>query len=135
MVNWEEIKDKVQDATPSFYWRIHHKIADFFRFFKYKYQILTRGYDDPSVWSVDVAIAKFALPRLKHLRTYTHSYPGLDVNEEQWNDILDKMIYSMQWATKCYFDEETSKFPTVEENVRIQEGFDLFGKYFMHLWD
>ena len=61
---------------------------------------------------------------------------------KKWNDILDKMIWSFKeirsdhkgenkfWK-KDSFDNEGHK----EYYKRVNEGTELFGKYYMNLWD
>jgi hypothetical protein len=71
----------------------------------------------------------------------------------KWKEIMDKMIWSFEqklldneptfWSepvkfddnfkivSKGVYDRETAK----EYADRLQEGFDLFGKYFQSLWD
>jgi hypothetical protein len=58
-------------------------------------------------------------------------------NTAEWNEILDKMIWSFQ---QLAFDRENNIFKLdadarVLYDDRIQEGLDLFSKYYRALWD
>jgi hypothetical protein len=109
------------------------------------WQRRTKGWDESDVWSLDYTISKFALPRLKLLKEKTHGYPCELNNMEEWYAILDKIIFSMDYIAnerewKYYPSEENgieegdySKLKEVE--AKVQEGLDLFGKYYRNLWD
>jgi hypothetical protein len=59
-------------------------------------------------------------------------------NTEAWNEIMDKMIWSFQ---QLAFDRDNNifKLDTADARLlydeRIQEGLDLFSKYYRALWD
>jgi hypothetical protein len=58
-------------------------------------------------------------------------------NNVVWNEMLDKMIWSFQ---QLAFDRENNIFKLdadarVLYDDRIQEGLDLFSKYYRALWD
>lgn len=63
------------------------------------------------------------------------------LGHEKWHEILDKMIWSFkqlsirdrdyQFHTNEGFDQKEYK----KYYEKIQEGLDLFGKYYMNLWD
>jgi len=91
-----------------------------------------RGYDDRDLWSLDTTIAKFVLPRLISFKEGVCGYPG-NLTMEEWNKILDQMIYSMQGLS----DEWEGKCPEGDirkHEKRINKGIALFGKYFRCLW-
>jgi len=99
---------------------------------KHLWQIITRGFSDVDTWSLDYTIAKFALPRLKvfkinHGEWVPSSLKGID----QWNEILDKIIFAMEITTK-EFDGIVEI--TEKDSIRQIEGYRLFGKYFNNLW-
>ena len=58
-----------------------------------------------------------------------NSYPGNLSGTEEWHGIIDKMIYSFEIIAN---DDIVAQINQKEE---IQEGLDLFAKYFMDLWD
>lgn len=150
-------------------------------------------------WNFDSTLAPIILPMLKQLKETKHGAPGnmpafsnesnqaqrcfdfykedddmaWDTGHKQWEEILDKMIWSFEeiqkdWESQYHsgttdwrtvpVDREgntvpkeeaksflmvngpkhTAKFDSVGYNAhaeRIQEGFELFGKYFTNLWD
>jgi hypothetical protein len=120
------------------------------------WHIAIRGWTDDEVWSLDLTIAENVLPRLKRLKTLKDSIPAplyntntlyidniIDQEEreqekelvaketwDEWNTILDKMIYSFNYVIDNYavYDLES------EEHKKYQEGMDLFVQYFLYLW-
>ena len=82
------------------------------------------GFDKSECWNLDITIAKFILPRLKYFKENTISYPQVDIGLDGWHEILDKMIYS--------FDEILKDDSTDQD--KIQEGLELFAKYYVNLW-
>lgn len=116
-------------------------------------------------WSADHTLALIAAPLLKQLRDTTHGYPGeKGMTMAKWKKILDKMIWSFEQITdddnESQFysgeidwietplpngDVRCTKGPNdtfkvdmkgmAKHNKKIQDGLDLFGKYFRSLWD
>ncbi len=106
------------------------------RWWKYWWQRRTRGWDDSVTWNLDKTIAEFAIPRLKRFKEITQTCPN-DLTEEEWNEILDKMIYGFQ-RLNDEFDllllEEDQE--TINTNTKkMNEGLRLFGEYLPGLWD
>ena len=61
---------------------------------------------------------------------------------EEWNDILDKMIFSFNYVYNetegVGISKDNEDFNLADElNLidRVNKGFELFGKYFLNLWD
>lgn len=94
-----------------------------------------QDFSDEETWSLDYTIACFALPRLKRFKEIKKAYPH-DMTIEQWDEILDKMIFSLEDIIK----EVEGEFPDGDSKQLVnhysnrQEGLSLFGKYFDHLW-
>lgn len=91
---------------------------------KYRKQRKERGFDDSELWSLDETIIAFTLPRLRAFRDYTQSFPLDDSvsSFEDWQKAIDKMIFAMEnYGTFIYQNE-------------VDEGIDLFLKYFKTLW-
>jgi len=116
-------------------------------------------------WSADHSMALIIAPLLKQLRDDTHGYPGEEgMTMAKWKKILDKMIWSFEqlngddnesqfysgkidWIetklpngnTECKKGpNDTFKVDTkglIKHNKKIQDGLNLFGKYFRNLWD
>lgn len=100
-------------------------------------------------WNLDITISKWIVPRLKQLRDTTHSYPGRDeaATPEQWEEILNKMILAFELAGQDAMDlynggeDEPLNFEKYKDyvenyyNPHVQEGLQLFAKWYMDLWD
>lgn len=98
-------------------------------------QKLFRGYSDPEVWDLQWHTAKYVLPRLKKLRKIRHGFPAMlceegkteEESDKEWGDILGKMIKAFELILTDDCDGMN--------NPEIDEGTELFGKYFRALWD
>ena len=99
------------------------------RWAKYQQQRFERGFDDSETWSLDATISRFIEPRLRIFKEVNCGCPA-NLTEEQWDEILDKMILAFE---KYNSDD---RYPVLsEENQKIvTEGFDLFHEYFYALW-
>lgn len=101
--------------------------------------------DDWDTWSLDHTLALIIHPALIAFKEHMHGYPAdlitnnddSDAGFEAWKIIIDKMIFAFTniidttWEEQFYSDEIGYK----EYDARIQEGLDLFSKYFRSLWD
>jgi hypothetical protein len=96
---------------------------------KWESQIAERGFDDTEWWSLYDTIARFTLPRLKVFRTSTMSFP-LSITSDEWDGILDKMIL----AFEIIVDDDKWPASSNEDSEIVEEGIELFGKWFLHLW-
>lgn len=89
--------------------------------------------DKWDTWNMDHTLALIIHPMLIQLRDTNHGYPS-ELTNEEWIEIQNKMIWSFeqiindgQWdLSPEYYKEHQNK---------VQEGLDLFGKYFRSLWD
>ncbi len=101
-------------------------------------------------WSLDITFAKYIIPRLKKFKELNNGYPGIEA--------LDKMIqafeYVIDWDeywlddprydyTDIMFGDDKELYESIVENKRmedirrltaINEGLQLFAKYYMNLW-
>ncbi len=100
-------------------------------FFVRKYQKVRYGFELNESWNLNIYTAKFILPRLVYLRLNLHGYPP-GLSEKEWDVILDKMIYSFEMI--LLDNEECLELPNKIWD-KIQDGLDLFGKYYLNLWD
>jgi hypothetical protein len=94
-----------------------------------KKEVEAHGFDTTEVINMDTTIARFVLPRLKHFKAITKSYPS-DLTESQWDKVLDKMIFAME-----YFASD-AKYDNTDLAIvaKAEEGALLLGKYFSSLW-
>lgn len=132
-------------------------------FFEKKYQTLKYGFPEEDAWGFSGAHARWVVPRLKHLRKISHGHPGGFDTCAEWEDVLEKMIWSFENYDKepdpikpidydsryvvtqihstgqpCFkcVDEREWDFSLIEQHEkRVQEGINLFAKYYYHLWD
>ena len=100
--------------------------------------------DKYDTWGLDHTLALIILPALKQYKKVHQSSPCIDgfydektgnmlpEVHEAWNSIVDKMIWSFE---AILAEDEKEELYTVQENNQIQEGLDLFGKYYRNLWD
>ena len=117
------------------------------------------GIDDKELWNLDITLTEFILPRLKAFKEMDRKgYPvldGIDPQDEKkstetWEKILDDMIKGfeahLRLAKDSPYDEDdkdddvdyvSEKEEQKEEQHRavIKKGFELFGRYYMSLWD
>ena len=100
------------------------------RYIKWFFQRITRGFDDRETWELFYTIAKFLIPRLKRFKEVNNGYPNR-LTEQQWDEILDKMIEAFQLSIKEF---ENGDFIDKEEEEKIEHGLQLFSRYFLHLW-
>jgi hypothetical protein len=114
------------------------------RFFKHTYQYWSRGFSDKETWELYDEIAKFVHPRLVIFRKLNNGIPYGET-EKSWDKKLDKMIISFDMLSR--YDEieeswctlENSKYKSNVKKVKsdqkkIQEGLDLFAKFYHGLW-
>lgn len=96
----------------------------------YAKQRKERGFDDTELWCFDVTLARYLIPRLQRLKEIAVGYPAEFDSPEEWDKVLDKII----WA--CNYESNTGIIEATEEgDRRAQEGFNLLGKYFQCLGD
>ena len=102
------------------------------------------GFRYEDAWDLDNAIACFILPRLIQLRDTRRGYPASfikdlsgnptkeqdEIADKEWNNILNKIIY----AFYIYITIEFYKVDKEKTEI-VEEGLDLFRKYFSSFWD
>ena len=86
---------------------------------------------EEELWSLDHTIAKFIVPRLKKFQQLLAdpscvAGPPHSIAREEWALILNRMIYS--------FDKISSDTVNYSDDPKIQEGIDLFAKWYRCLW-
>jgi hypothetical protein len=93
--------------------------------------------DHFDVWSLDHTLSRIIHPALVRLKETKHGYPEL---------FEDGMVTPHHWDRQLHFDfiDEEAYYGThdylwqKDEKVdwdAVQEGLELFGKYYMNLWD
>lgn len=129
-----------------------------FRLMRCSIQRVQKGYCYIDLWSIDWWFLSVVPDMLKEFRDNKNGYPADLESEEQWNEIIDKMILLFTEAN----EETCSKknpisFETILEHPKnrkirekwnenetaidqyrqncLKEGMKLWYKYFWCLWD
>ena len=74
------------------------------------------------------ALAEINLVALKKFRKETSSYPGTLTSFEEWDIIMKGMIKAFKIIVEDPFPE------TPEQTKAVEEGLQLYARYFRHLW-
>lgn len=95
--------------------------------------------DKYDTWGMDTTLAMIVVPMLKQLKATKHGVP-YDLTEEEWNVILDEMIWAFTEIAAGLNEEEFFENGIDWDglkvyNERIDKGTALFGKYYRALWD
>lgn len=116
------------------------------------WQIWTKGWCDAESWDFSLSVAPNILPRLKvykeqHNCLFNRPEGGGSHTKEETLEILDKMIFAFECL--CVKEDESFdgillledkkeveewKRQNTEKSKKIQEGLELFGKYFREIW-
>ena len=79
------------------------------------------------------SLSVLILPRLKHFRRSCNSHPT-NLTPEEWDAIVDKMIFSFQFIVDRRDDDIGADDKSSAIWNQVEEGLQLFGIYFRHLW-
>ena len=118
----------------------------------YDPKIIAKSIDVEELYDLDVTIARFILPRLMVFKQHCERTPNLNMSHEEWNGILDKMIYAFE-RIACQTEEDTPEYKAyikaiwnneedladLKRNAKaslkpISEGLSLYHKYYRSLW-
>ena len=104
------------------------------------WQRLTVGYAYVEAWNLGDHLALYALPRLRHLRTHGPCGHPCELTEEEWEALLDDMIYALDLHVRVTFDRRPPLSDEEREAVyryegRYLRGLRAFGDYWEALWD
>lgn len=131
-------------TTP--YYRIKNKARDLYWEIRYGFQRMFNGYDSVDVFNTfDKFIERYNKILTRYKNTHC-GYPGGDITEEAWENIIDEMLYHLKYMDEETVTEELEKDvpddwsasgKTVYEIMEKHkdEFFTLFSKYFYNLWD
>jgi len=87
-------------------------------------------YPIEEVWNTDNTIAQLIVPRLQAFKALDKHGGPPDFSEmREWNNAIQKMIDAFELM------KYAGRVNTKEEERTMEEGLDLFRKYFRHLWD
>lgn len=122
------------------FYRLKHRFDSIRYAIKYWFQRRRKGYSEDEVWGMNSALQKYIYPRLKAFvegeRVGHPGHPEVD-SPEKWDAVLKKMLRAFELS--MLDDDAELRWDTGEElkgyYKEMEEGFTLFGKYMMNLWD
>ena len=119
---------------------------------KYNPEDIARTIHVEDLYDLDVTIARFILPRLMVFKQHCERTPRLNMTTEEWNEILDKMIYAFE-RIAMQTEEDTPEYKAYIKAIwnnemdladlkrsakaslkPISEGLSLYHKYYRNLW-
>jgi hypothetical protein len=146
MMNRNSFWNRLENRKPSFWLKLRWKwnsISNAYYETKWFVQTIFRGYSDRDCWDIDHYIARKALPVLKKFIKNLHGYPSNLCNHPpevscedfgctafcRWHLIVGKIIEAFEYIIEDDYMYDSYKQRTIEE------GLDLFRKYYFSLWD
>ncbi|OPZ78155.1 MAG: hypothetical protein BWY78_00715 [Alphaproteobacteria bacterium ADurb.Bin438] len=82
--------------------------------------------------SIDKCQADVLLPRLKGFKDNQNSFPSYVKNQQEWQEMIDKMIYSLEYISKNVNGSKDLR--CLARSKKALEGYELLSKHFMDLW-
>lgn len=141
-------KDKISDIWLDImipFRRLINKTKDICWEVRYGFQRMFKGYDSVDCFET---YYKFTQRYYKILTDYKKNHCGYpcEMSENEWDDIVDEMIYHLYYMNEEHVEKELSKnvsedwspsMKTVDDIMERHkdEFFKLFSKYFFNLWD
>ena len=102
------------------------------RFAQFTIDMVFHGFTSADTWSVDCSIVEFALPRIRMFRNYMPCGRPADLTDEEWINIVDKIIKGLDFYKRGRCDGNTIG---KKKEKKMEEGMKLFHEYFGHLWN
>lgn len=145
--------------------RVKYFLKDIKTKTKHYYQKFRYGVSDYECWNLDFTIAKAILPKLKRFRSMKRwgcpaaftadgemirnpndpgGEPFLYLTEEEWNQILDEIIFAFDYTiNEDHYNKlpakpgESNKYIDKSQKLfeRQKRGLKLFTLYYGNLWD
>ena len=95
-----------------------------------RYKEGENGFVPAECWNLDTTFAMYIYSHLCYFRdNCNYGHPG-NLSEEQWNNILNKMIEGFRLLITRNEDD----IPSKTKEKKIKYGIRLFAKYFSALW-
>ena len=126
-----------------FYGSFWMKLKDIPIFFQRIWYTLRHGYPPQATWEIYEWHRRVMLETLSEFRKNLNGYPDLDENaspEEQyakWGAIIDEMCEYLDAMNEDNYDlsiENLEKSDLARTEAK-DKFFELFSKYYFHLWD
>lgn len=139
------IKWTLWDKITIPFYRLKRKVKYHYWQVRYSFQRMFRGYDDTETFEMFSNFIDRYKKILTDYRKHHYGHPA-EFTNEQWEEIVDRMIHCLDMMNEEYVEELLKKdmpegyIPsclTVNDiNERYKnEFFQLFSKYFYNLWD
>ena len=120
-------------------------IKDIFWEIRYGFERMFKGYDSVDVFETYSKFIRRYHKILNEFKNNHYTCPW-EIPEDEWNDIIDKMLYHLHYMEEKNVEEElmrdvpdgwTPSGKIVYEimNKHKDEFFKLFSEYFFNLWD
>ena len=130
-------------TTP--YYRVKNKLEEVYWSCRYGFERMFKGYDSVDTFETFSKFTDRYSKILTELRNCHYGYPGT-LTEQEWDNILDEMIYHLRYMDEETVTEELEKDvpedwivnnKTVYEimDKHKNEFFKLFSEYFYNMWD
>lgn len=127
------------------HWEKFEAGRDSFKPLKWLWQHVTRGYTDLEVYDLDETIVLFTYPRLKHYIEWQCEHGSScppDLDPAAWLNVLRKIEAAFDLQYERIINPETHDSENYgrwieriqQEDVVINEGMTLFGKYLIELY-
>lgn len=145
--HFNDIKWNLWDKITLPFYKLRRVLKDVKWAIKYAFERIKDGYDSREVFSLDYHFIWRYEKILKDFRKYNNGVPyGLQENE--WNEILDKMIYHLHYMDEniiedelqLYVKDEKESYTVVGTTIydimkeHKDEFFKLFSEHFYSLW-
>lgn len=142
----EESKlEKFWDIITTPYYKVKYIIDKAYWSCRHGFQRMFKGYDSVDTFETFAKFVERYEKILIELRNHHWGHPG-DLTEDEWNNILDEMIYHLHYMDEDNLREEFEKDVPDDWTVSLQtlsnviemhkdEFFKLFSEHFFSLWD
>lgn len=137
--------EKICDAITTPYYKAKWKIKEVYWEVRYGFERMFKGYDSVDTFET---FAKFIERYTKILTEYRKTHIGYvgTMTEEEWDGIIDEMLYHLYYMDEWHVIDELEK--DVPDNWSVSAKlvsevldkhkdafFKLFSEYFYNLWD
>lgn len=127
------------------FYRLKRKIRDIYWEIRYGFQRMFKGYDYVDTFGLCDKFIDRYYKILTEYKKNLHGHP-VHMTEEEWNNIIDQMLFHLYYMDENHIDEELGKdvpdswIPTWKTTGEIMEHhknefFRLFSEHFYNLWD
>ena len=141
----KNVFEKVWDIITTPYYKAKWWIKEAYWEIRYGFQRMFKGYDSVDTFET---FSKFIERYTKILSEYKKYHVGYcsEMTEEEWDNIIDEMLYHLHYMDEETVTEELEKdvpedwhasYKTVNYIMDKHKDafFELFSKYFYNLWD